>query len=429
MLICTLSLGLVTAAALTINDWSGGVQYFVRMFAIFEHFGPFCLSLVSLLIVLRLLGRQSLTLWIILTLIQTFAIASNKSYVIIYVGPSFVALILEWRRRAVSPGLVLHWALCVTISGAAAMLLLAELELQPVPGSPKVLVHVMRYVSGLTGLLVENPVSYVLLVLAPLVLMLLYRWMQPALFQTQPARFVWTVACMATIAADLFCAAYYEDHGSLRYITASLFWPLIFVAASLAIWASTSRSRSLATLAVTIVGFCTLAASAISSARSFHGWHQPLADCLVQNRQTWGLKDGLADHWLARPLVISSGWSPQIGRSLRMDTTAGAAIRTGRATRPSTTPGARNSTTSSPATSTPQSCHGASAGRRGSNSVTAIRSGSTAAATSRCPRSGAAPRLRGHRTWSLILAVRRLLNCERSGDRTSFEGRSESPDC
>lgn len=311
-LICTLSVCLVAAAALTINVWAGGVQYFIRMFAIFEHFGPFCLSLISLLIVLRLLGRQSLALWIVLTFIQTLAIASNKSYVLIYVGPCFVALILEWRRRAVSPSLVLRWALCVAIAGAAAMLLLAGLELQPVPGSPKVLVHVIRYASGLVSLLVESPLAYVLLILAPLVHMLLFPWTQPALYQTPPARFVWTVACLATLVADSFCAAFYEDYGSLRYITASVFWPLIFVAASLATWAAASPARSLATFAVAIASFAAQAGMAISSARSFHGWRQPLADCLIERRQTLGLKDGLAEYWLARPVVIGSAWSLQI---------------------------------------------------------------------------------------------------------------------
>jgi hypothetical protein len=304
---CALSLCSLTGAAIALNESAGGIQYFNRMFATFEHFGPFCMSLASLLIMVRLVARESRTLWALLCALETLAIASNKSYVIVFVGPGLAALLLEYRRNRLPLNFVLRFAACAVAAGAIALIALQSLDLQPTPRPDRVLIRFAKFAAD-----VGQPLALTVLLLSPVAHLLLFSRLWPSLTQSQPSRIIWTVACLASLGAAGLCGLFYADEGSLRYLTAAVFWPLVFLAVSLSCLASTTRFRRLALAAATTVCLAIFARSAVSAAASFRGWRQPLADCLIANKERFGLKDGLAYYWLARPTVISSGWTLQI---------------------------------------------------------------------------------------------------------------------
>jgi len=69
--------------------------------------------------------------------------------------------------------------------------------------------------------------------------------------------------------------------------------------------------KKLALIAAVVLVFAGFELRA-TTLQTLQAWRDPLADCLLHEGPRLGLKDGLADFWLARPAVISSGWRLQI---------------------------------------------------------------------------------------------------------------------
>jgi hypothetical protein len=300
MMVCALALCFATGLAFALNEAIGGPQYYHRMFAIFEHFGPVCMSMASLFIVLGLASRESRTQWIVLCGFETLALASNKGYAIIFLGPCVAALALEYWRDRLSRAFVLRFVACALAAAVLSMLALRILTLQPTPKVDHDLTHLSKFATDMVGLFIQEPAHAVLL-LGPLLHLALLGRIRPLLLKAQPVRLVWTVACLATIGAFALTGLLYGDFGSLRYLTAAVYWPLVFIALDLALWASMSRYRSFMLGAVTALCFGGLGFSAVPAARAFHGWRSPLADCLLENKEAFGLRDGLAYYLLAGP--------------------------------------------------------------------------------------------------------------------------------
>jgi hypothetical protein len=107
-------------------------------------------------------------------------------------------------------------------------------------------------------------------------------------------------------------AALYQDISALRYALPAFFWPPILASCLIVLVTPDRLVRGLSAAAVILLAAFAAAEIRATTVASLKSWHDPLADCLVREQQRLGLKDGLADYWLARPAVISSNWRLQI---------------------------------------------------------------------------------------------------------------------
>ena len=124
--------------------------------------------------------------------------------------------------------------------------------------------------------------------------------------------FLWVFTLTAIAGVIAICASIFADTGSYRYVTALLFWPLI--------WASGLLLPRLERFIPPMSwAFPPVVAVAILATAGPVGFvpgvvrqQNPLANCLIAQRGALGLKAGLAEYWIARPAMVASGFSVQL---------------------------------------------------------------------------------------------------------------------
>ena len=290
-----------------------------NMFVMMVHFGPFMLSLVSILLVLSLLTawRRSLALWLALSCFIAFL--SDRIFMFDFVVPAAATVLvfvatgrIGWNRAI---------ALGLTIGAGLALATVVDLSLDRAADVmiERPLAHALTFLREAPPFLAWATASASVSLALPYTIFIAYpfiAWFGPRSSLERrwewPTTFVWTFAAAAILSVFALGVAIYEDLGSQRYFVAVAFWPLIFVAvAALAF----GRGPAIcATWGLLLALSVTLAMPIYPRAfvPRLLGWENALATCLLEKKAELGLRAGLSDYWRSRPAMISSNWTLQL---------------------------------------------------------------------------------------------------------------------
>jgi hypothetical protein len=121
---------------------------------------------------------------------------------------------------------------------------------------------------------------------------------------------VGTTASLPGIAAVLLT---YEDIGALRYAVAAMWWPSILGAGLLlTLLGGVAGPVSEAVLALVSIASVVAALHGQVSFRGRPLMSYPIAACIRSSPEMAGLRTGLAEYWVARPLQAASDWNWQV---------------------------------------------------------------------------------------------------------------------
>jgi len=313
---CGIAVAMLTVVSLLLNGAFAplfGLTY-VSFFTPVMHFGSLILSLIAVGIFLKLLEKPEKLRWTLLALISTAALASDKIFILTFIAPALITALVLSRQGRIKISFVLGLGALLGLSLVAANLLLKLVLLQPGLPIVKVLVRAVGFVRVFAAQIAEYPITYLCLLIGPLVFVAASPWLVRF-----PSRLkaTWLLGGLAMLATLGFTAAFFADFNSLRYWPAMIGWPIILAASVLVLTVPHGLFRVIGPLAAAVVvAFCGFEIHAASLA-GLRAWHDPLADCLMREQQDLGLREGLADFWLARPAVISSNWRLQIEQLLR----------------------------------------------------------------------------------------------------------------
>jgi len=292
-----------------------------EIFTPVEHFGAFLMSLVAVALAISLLECWRRSLAALLTIACFVAFLSNRIFMFDFVLPFGVALLVLLRSGRVdrTRATALAWRTAIGVVAAAGADLL--LTRQPNLTVDQPWSHVMNFIAETPGYLHAVQLSAVASVGVPCLVFACFPFMNSS-WSAAPgaarnradgsAAFLWSFAAAAIVGTVALGAALYVSAFSYRYLTAALFWPLIFVA----IVALRRGGRI-----VIGIAWCALLALGAAFAveareRNFvpgtATWRDALATCLLEQRDRLGLKAGLAQYWLARPATVGTGWTMQI---------------------------------------------------------------------------------------------------------------------
>jgi hypothetical protein len=312
----------LTEAVIIVDLRSVPIIAHFEMFLTVGHFCAFLMSLVALALVISLLESWRRSLAVLLTTSCFLAYLSNRIFMFDFVLPLGAALlVLLWSGRVSwSRATALAWRTTIGVVAAAGADLLLFRE--PLLQIESPLSHAMIFFAETPDYLhaawlpatVSLGVPYLIFACFPL--MKSSSSAVPGAGRNQAAGtallFAWSFASVACVGSVALGAILYIDVLSYRYLTAALFWPLIFVA--------------IAALQVggrLVIGIAWCALLALGATFLVHArdrnfipgtatWQDALATCLLQQKDQLGLKAGLAEYWLGRPATIGTNWTMQI---------------------------------------------------------------------------------------------------------------------
>ncbi|HWN48801.1 MAG TPA: hypothetical protein VNO18_03060 [Xanthobacteraceae bacterium] len=311
----------LTEAVILVDLCSTPIAHHFEIFAPVEHFGAFLMSLVTVALVMSLLESWRALLAALLTICCFLAFLSNRIFMFEFVLPLGAALLVlllsgrvSWSRGA---ALVSCTAIGVVAAAGADRLLTR----QPDAAIERPLSNVMNFLGDAPGYLHAVWLSAIISLGVPYLVFAAYPFMKswwsatPDAGPHRPERsavFLWSFAATAIVGILALGAALYTDPGSYRYLTAPLFWPLIFVA----VMAIQFGGRY--TIGIAWCALLGLSAAFMVRAhdRNFvpgvATWQNALATCLLEQRDRMGLKAGIAEYWLSRPATIATNWTLQV---------------------------------------------------------------------------------------------------------------------
>jgi hypothetical protein len=287
------------------------------VFTMVEHFGAFLLSLVALLLVLSLLRVWRAWVAVLLTVCCGLGFLSNRIFMFDSIIPLALSLAIFLRLDHVSRDRVIALGLSVAVGaaiGAGADLLLTH---APHLTIEQPFSHMLAFLRETPGYLGSVSTSAWISLASPYFVVMAY---PPVALVRAPEHervdrvtaFIWTFAALAILATLALCAALYIDAGSYRYLSVPLFWPLILAGVAAMRVGGTWTTRAAWGL---LLGLSVILAMPLYH-RDFMprllSWRDPLGTCLLQQRDSLGLKAGLAEYWRARAATIGANWTIQV---------------------------------------------------------------------------------------------------------------------
>jgi hypothetical protein len=303
------------------------IGHHIALFTSMEHFGAFLTSIVALLLVFPLLAQWRWSAAIGLCVCSFFGFLSNRLFAFDFGFPALAGLLILWCCRMLPPRRGVAIIVCAGLGFLLATIADQHLFRQadvPIVSVPD---HLALFVVETAAYLEKNHVSAIVSLLIPSIVLIAapLGWLRArsspsgnggaALLVNAANRvpiFVWTFAATATVGVIAIGAAIYVDAGSYRYFTAPLFWPLVWLTLSLLpLLRRFIGPLSFAYLPIMVAGIWATAGPAGFVPGTLR-WEDPLATCLMKQRQALGLRAGLAEYWVARPATVASSWSIQI---------------------------------------------------------------------------------------------------------------------
>ena len=284
-----------------------------------HHGGSFILSLAALSVARRWLRQPTGSMLILLFGLVISGVLSDFLFVITGVGPLLAVLAyMSLRRRiaAASVGLLLC---CLAAGVAVARQLDRLLTREPISAIDWTSVpeRANAFLASLADLAAAAPLTVLLADVLPLLALIAYplvaRRGRRRGGSTEAEEFWWVASASSVLATVIATGLYYEDLASYRYVTALLWWPIVWTAAVLVRATGLARGYAVATglSGVTaVLGFAYFWAG--PHAPAVLSLHHPLEPCLVEGQRSAGLKAGLADYWRARTIEASSDWRLQV---------------------------------------------------------------------------------------------------------------------
>lgn len=282
------------------------------IFRIMEHSGSLVMVLLCTAIFQRLLKDPTARHWTGLFLFSTLAVTSNKIFLLTFVAPICLATLYLRVARSVSARF--FWQIVIfmgvaILSGLTLSLLPPTQMTPPVSGISS---RISLFVVELSAYFARVWWPYVPLFLIPLLSLLFMPKLFPNWLSQPQVKCVWMIATIGVVLQLAFCAAFFVDVYSMRYLPVAFYWPIIFLAGAATKMMPRDALRYMLTLSFLS---CTIMGVTVAKAASH--WpvpHDELAECLLQNRNSWGLRSGLAGYWVARPAVVGSSWKLQIAQ-------------------------------------------------------------------------------------------------------------------
>ena len=316
-----MALSLVVIEAVILVDLrSEAIIAHFGLFTPVEHFGAFLMSLAAAALTMSLLESWRRSAAALLMLVCGLAFLSDRIFMFEFVLPLGAALLVLCRfgraDRARAVALLVPTAIGVAAAAGADLFLNREAgppiglwssAMNFLTATPSYLRSVQR------SAIVSLSLPYLVFAAYPLMRLL---WPAASAGATdrsdRAAMFFWSFAATAIAGSFALEALLYVDQFSYRYLIPALFWPLIFVAVA--------ALRFGGRFAVRFTWCAAMGLAVALAVPAYEGhfepgsatWRDPLATCLLDQREALGLKDGLAEYWLARPATIGTDWGMQI---------------------------------------------------------------------------------------------------------------------
>ena len=301
----------VTSVTVVLNGMFSPVfaTTYIALFSSVMHFSPFILSVAAICILLRLVEKQGAAPWIALIIVSVVAFASDKLFVLTFAVPALIAVGMSRRRGEVSSSLLWRLAGALVLSFIVAILLLTIFQTAAAPHITRILARAIRFVVAMGAEIVAHPAFYLCLLVLPLVFV---AFLPMTIRLPERLRLSWLIATLSIVLTLGAAAALYTDISTLRYWLPAFLWPPILASCLIVLVVPDRLARGLSAAAIVVLSIFAGAEIRATSVADLKSWHDPLADCLAREQSGLGLKDGLADYWLARLAVVSSNWRLQI---------------------------------------------------------------------------------------------------------------------
>ena len=306
------------------------IVHHFEIFLLVMHFGAFLMSLAAVGLTILLIERWRFSWAVLLGSSCFFAFLSDKIFAFDFAFPLIATLITSLWLRITSPQRVTAVLAAVAVGIGSAtfvdryLIREADLSVEQVWSHAALfLAQTPRYLGTVAVAATSTLFLPVLLFIAAPLLAKRARSRQGK-FRRRPLEFsaetgdfrafafLWIFAAFAmTAVIALGAAVFVISPQSYRYLTAPLFWPIIFSAITILRFVrSDFISCGPLTLAITIIAIA--AGPGIHFVPAFVEWRHPLAACILEQGRAFGLRAGLSDYWLSRPVTISTNWTIQV---------------------------------------------------------------------------------------------------------------------
>jgi hypothetical protein len=276
------------------------------------HSGPFIVSLAMAGMSCMLLERWRLHEAVVLYILLTLAVLSDKLLIFEFIIPVIVGAIIVGSVAACSRlyGSITraYMLSCVIAAGFfTACLIDGQLNKDHEPSIPDIQmipIDIARssFWSSAGTYIQSHFLSVLLCIIVPMLFLLFSPLFIRNLEKEQLLRaaFLWVYSIVALTLVTIAVSLLYGDAGSIRYIAPVLYLPLPFVVAVvLHAW----KFRN---------GFGVQALMGGSLIPGSVTWKIPLTSCLHDLGARYGFQAGIANYWVAFPLMIASDQTIQI---------------------------------------------------------------------------------------------------------------------
>jgi hypothetical protein len=304
-----------------------------EIFLLVMHFGAFLMSLIAVGLAILLIERWRLSSGVLLGACCCAAFLSDKIFAFDLAIPLAGALIVSLQVRITSLQRATAILSAVAVGMGSATFVDRYLIREADLAIAQVLSHAAQFLEQTPHYLGTVAVAAIGSLLLPVILFiaapLLVRWERTRQEKFRAPRrrldfaaeasdfrafaFLWIFMAFAMAAViALGAAVFVIAPQSYRYLTVPLFWPIIFSAITILRLARSDSTISYSLLTLLIAMMATLAAPGIRVVPAFARWGHPLAACIVEHKNAFGLRAGLSDYWLSRPVTISTNWTIQV---------------------------------------------------------------------------------------------------------------------
>jgi hypothetical protein len=301
-------------------------------FLLVTHFSAFLLSLVAIGLATLLVDKWRSWRALLLGLCCFMAFLSDKIFAFDFAFPLAATLLVSMWLRLTSAGRSTAILSAVAIGMACATFVDRYLVREPDIPVEEVWSHAVQFATQTPRYLLDVPVAATVSFLLPFAVSLVtpFLFMRQGTNQEKILRggraldfadegrafrrlvFLWVfmifaLAAVVTLGASVFVIA----PQSYRYLTAVLFWPIIFSAIASLRFARVEWVPLHGTL-ILAIAIMAITSPGTLGARAFASWRHPLVICISENMKAFQLRAGLSDYWLSRPVTISTNWTIQV---------------------------------------------------------------------------------------------------------------------
>ena len=277
------------------------------------HSGPWIVSLFGVIILLKLIDKITFTRIALLSAIFSLIFISDRMLFVTFALPVMLSVFIMYRMKRISSAIA-GSLFCSAIGGcimgyiALELLLLTGVQIGPpllleVGVFPR---HIISAARDFPLVFKANPLYFLLLMVDVVLYAKVFLKIGTQGIDSRVMQ-VWLIAGLSCLGVTIFMVCYYKGIYCYRYMTSVWVWSIIFIASQ--IIGSAMLQQLLCPLCIFaslafVVGFYLEDGGGLK----ILSWDTPAAACIQELRGPLQLQSGLADYWIARPVMLALNW-------------------------------------------------------------------------------------------------------------------------